>query len=331
MREATAAVVLTLVLVTSGLSILPGSQVRGDLDLPTLDWFQEGHNFHYRLVNSSISMEFNATITAIDGNELTWNLWDTVNGTEDLIEIRARNKSRENLNLTDVYTFMWVNETNVNTESAIIGGTEYQLNLLESTDSTLAFENDNRTFRYNATKGWLKEGVFRDLDLTWELLAVNEHPPVDDNIPPETDWCEESETATERPQWGASDEEARHKPWRHSRAIVCYNAPLVNDPADCEWKALAVSSVEWAAWLVNWQNPRFPYDHEATDTIEWDHGGNVILDGQLVPTVPISYHVLTDGDQTHLGVSGQKQGVKSVTYDLQSSTGDPRAENTWTC
>lgn len=316
---------IAVLLLVSAMSVLPGVQVEAALELPSLDWFEIGHNFHYRLYNSSISMAFNATITGIDGNELTWNFWDHRNGTDDRIVIRGRNKSRENLNLTDVYTFMWVNETNVNTESAVIGNTEYQIDLLESTDSTLVFENDNRTFRYNATSGWLKEADLRDRDLTWELVADNDHADVGNNLSSDSDFCEESEDLED---WPGSDHDSDSTDFRMSVASVCYDRTVESN--DCRWKALGVSGVQWVAWLINFENARFTYDHEATGAIDWQKAGRVIEDGELLATQPLAYWVLTDNDHTHNGFFGQEQDIKSATADA-FATYDPVAENTWTC
>lgn len=299
------------------------------IDPPSLDWFGVGHTFHYSLSNDTHHQEFNATIVAIDGNELTWNLWDNSTGTEDRIEIRGRNKSRENLNITGVYTFMWVNSTNVDTETAIIGATEYELDLLASTDTTLVFENDsgNRTFKFDAEKGWLKEGILRDLDLTWTLLSVGDHGDVPNNLEYNPNHCDETDHHGSSDKWPYWEGSYDFSSYKTSVASVCYD--LFSD-GRCHVRALDVSSLEWVAWLL--EEPDFGYSHQASGAINFDQSGLIVEDGVLIPLRPLALHVLTEGGNTANVNPDRTQDVESTTFDGDGNSGDDAtASYSWDC
>lgn len=318
------------VVVAATIMVAPLAEVDASvIDPPTLDWFGVGHTFHYSLSNDTHHQEFNATIVAIDGNELTWNLWDNSTGTEDRLEIRGRNKSRENLNITGVYTFMWVNSTNVDTETAIIGATEYKLDVLASTDTTLVFENDsgNRTFKFDAAKGWLKEGIFRDLDLTWTLLSVGDHGDVPNNLEYNPNFCDETTHyggSDKWPSWSGSYDSSAVGT---SVASICYER---KSDGGCHAKALDVSSVAWVRWLL--QDSLFEYRHQASGFINFDESGTVHEDGQLIALRPLALHVLTNGGTTANFLDGDTQDVESDTWDQDGDTGDDSsASHSWTC
>lgn len=264
---------VVLALMVSTVTVGPAGLVEAPIQLPSLDWFDEGHTFRYELYNATFSATFNATIDEVDGNTVIFGFWDHHNGTDQVIESIWMNKSREDLNHTDGYTFMWVNQTNVDTDSALIGDGSYQLDLLASTEDTLVFENENRTFRYNASKGWLRKAILDDLDLTWKLRAVDQIQDV-----PTHSYVHEPKFCDNNNHFGQGGYEWVLLDWEpfgfdggptndmHAYANICGNG----SGGSCEIKVVAANQVDWWGWLYHghWYSHYWSFEETIHDHTE---------------------------------------------------------------
>lgn len=308
-------------LLVSAVNVLPGSQVDAAVQLPSLDWFEVGHTFEYRMYNDTFEWTFNATIKQIDGNQMLFDFWDVNDGTPETVHTRGRNKSRENLNFTDAYTFMWVNETNVDTESAIIGRGSYDLNLLESTDTTLVFENENRTLEYNATKGWLELAVFHELDITWELRAARDaeapaNVDVDNPI-----YCDER-TRRGKGDWDNVKVETAESWPLGVLPQMCWDEGLTTT---CYPKAVMVSRVEWVGWLYQGS---FTWAHQTNLGTGFSDSGSFLLHLDLVNARPLRGQVINELELGDWVDDGHSADVESYGYSSGNQVGQAVS---WTC
>lgn len=178
-REKSAATVATwlgsLIVVAGSSATLPLTSVKApQVDPPNLDWFHEGHNLEYRFTNGTATRILNATINEKKGSQLLWQYWTTNESGQEWLSYRWQDTNRSDYNITDFYTYLWVNETNVDGgigDVAIIGNSEYTLEAITTTH--FIFSNGSWTFRYDLEDGWLDSADYGD-QVSVELIDVRD-------------------------------------------------------------------------------------------------------------------------------------------------------------
>lgn len=145
------------------------------LDPPTLDWFEKGRTFDYRLTDGTTSAPFNATITKVTADTVTFAFWDTIDGEDRTLYKAHLKKTREELNLTGGWSILWINSTDVVSGTATIGGQSYALNTLLSGPEVRVFESDdsNLTWTFDTEKGWLEKVEDAANSNVWILDSVH--------------------------------------------------------------------------------------------------------------------------------------------------------------
>lgn len=254
-------------------------QLRAEERTPDLNWLDDaqGRNFHYELSNATFSQEFNATVVSDTGNTQTFRFWVTQNGTDKTVRNLTMNTTREVLNFTETMTFMWINSTNVLDGEAKIGNFTYPLDALASTASVTVFGDDNRTFKFNALKGWLIEANFRDLDLNWTMHSTSTgvNGPLQ-GITNTILFCDTNDNVGEGQFTDGVrfDRDPLPEPPdadRISTVNICWkDEPLVEDR--CRINVVAASQVAWWGWLLDFGTTQaglpggFSFEHDIRGT-----------------------------------------------------------------
>lgn len=160
MRRELAAIGLAIALLAVG---YPGaSQV---IDPPDLSWIQNGFTLTYHAENATETLDFNVTVenkTASKALLVHWIVDDNgVNDTFHSSNISLGNRS--NLDLLGLYTFLWVNSTDLESEDAKIGAHKYEcIVCLPGTDRVFYNTTTDATYTYDAINGYLVKAEYPD-------------------------------------------------------------------------------------------------------------------------------------------------------------------------
>lgn len=207
-------------------------EAKSKLTLPELDWFYEGKNLRYRITNGSSTLTLNVTIADKSGTQAKFNYWTTSNGSKKWLQTRYQDKNRSDLNFTDFYTYLWVNQTNIETtdigEVLQIGDSNYEM--VAITTEHYVFQNETRTYKYDKTKGWLAEASYPD---GVDVKLVDDTDGV-----PELDHGNVCETLEDN-----DDEKTRR-----CTALTTYAWAAIDDIGSCDAKLTGVVRALWPGW-----------------------------------------------------------------------------------
>lgn len=139
---------------------------------PTLDdsWRSEGFTVRYDFVAEAGSGQFNMTVSNTSGDTISFRFWDTVNGTQTVLDEKAfTNTTRANLNESEYFSFSYINETNLENLLATLGFDDYELTELTTTSYVLT--RGNLSYHYDLDQGWLRKVVDSGNGTSLEVYA----------------------------------------------------------------------------------------------------------------------------------------------------------------
>lgn len=260
--------VATVIAVVTVVGLLPLGQVGGDIKVPDLSWIEPAHTSRYELTNGTESIAFNVTVTEETTDDALFEYWNNVSGERDTFEWAHLNKTRENLNFTGTYAFLFVNATDVESGDARIGGESYDRLSLDTVAEEVVFGDDNVTFTYDLVNGWLKEADDARSDATWTLLSVD---TVDPNTIDDTEALVDNFCNLYTPPVNWDNIEIQKDPssdasGAQSIAQICW------EDRDCDnqrYTRAAATQIQWYEVLLfdhNWRHRLF-IESETTDDI----------------------------------------------------------------
>lgn len=322
------------VLVVAVAGMTPLSQVAGDVNVPSLGWIEPGHTFHYELTNGTHSQSFNATITEEWSDRVLFEFWSNVSGQPDTFEWIwvTTDGSRENLNYTNSsvtnWTYIWVNEDNVVSDSAHIGPEEY--GELATTTDTVVFGDDAVEFTFDLENGWLEKVTETTSETTWKLRHTSTMDPddIDDREKLINDHCDDTEWDNEELVAKWEDDTFDPKEYQ-SVGQLCWN----NEPCGSEDVVLHTASrIRWYSVLNT--DHGVAQKHVIDRTTDWnnDTETGILPDPEHViqvddaPASPVmwsewSFSYLPDADTHDIGVetSTWGSGTRDETVTVQAT------------
>lgn len=291
------------------------------IETPTLDWFYEGHTLEWKITNATDEMILNATIVDIDDEDnAVIEYWSVLNGTNESLATRYQNKNRSDLNLTDFYTYMWVNGSNVDggvlEEVIKIGSSDYTLTAI--TTEYYVFENETRTYKYDLEHGYLAQAIYPDsevnlccarTDVIPETLDSNPCHDVDGDGKKDGDYGSDSELTTE------------------ATAFVCLEDIGGGGTCWVEWQGR--SHIRWPTWHL------FTYSYKI-----WKDGEIIAEDPDWNPDITIPPHATEIRPEVPEAVpldpgENLSTAARTTNWDSQTHTygflDQASASAEWTC
>lgn len=175
MRRELTAIVLAMTVLAMG---FPGASDGPYIDPPDLSWMEAGRTFEYLVDNGTATFQFNVTISDITSSIITYDYWRMVNGSTDVfISTEQHNQTRLDQNISEWYSHIWVNETNLNDGYTTIDTRNFTLD----TDPLVVnhvFTNGSTTFTYDEINAYLIKAEYGDgtvIDLL-ETYVTTDHP-----------------------------------------------------------------------------------------------------------------------------------------------------------
>lgn len=217
------------IVLVSILGVAPLTTVEAPVQIPSLDWWDEGHTFYYEWDNGTATQQVNITLTEIaradDGTIIngTFQYWGPYNGSNENFtrEVHSR-LNRSNMNYPGYYTHIWINETNVVDGEAKIGNKSYTL--VDDLDTeTYKFEgpSGDRTFLFDAAKGWLVKAIYDDKGMEAILLDTMQDTPPEAG--PLTTFCGFNDrTSDDYPDQTLDSHKEEHRASTFASATVCF-------------------------------------------------------------------------------------------------------------
>lgn len=170
MRRELIAIGLAMAMVVVG---YPGADAV--IDPPDLSWIQNGFTLKYHAYNTTDTLDFNVTIEDKTASQATFVYWRVNSGQNDTFHsLNISIGNRSILDISYMYTFLWVNSTDLDTENAMIGAHEYECVLcLPGANKVFFNVTTDTTFTYDAVNGYLVKADYPD-GTTVELTGTED-------------------------------------------------------------------------------------------------------------------------------------------------------------